>query len=59
MNGDRMTSLVVHTILFALTIFGSYRHSRALVRRSIMFVMYRDGIWAYICILGEYHHVMV
>lgn len=53
-----MIALVLDTILLMLTLLGSWRHFRSLGLQlrgqSIMYVVLRDGIWAYICVLREY-----
>lgn len=54
-----MMALVFDTILLVLTLVGSWRHFRSLgiqlQGRSIMYIVLRDGFWAYFCILREYH----
>lgn len=50
-------SLVFDTVLFAMTVYASWRHalmSRRLGGPSLGYILLRDGIWIYLSLLCEY-----
>lgn len=54
-HGSRTLSLAFETTLFALTLFrfASTVAAAPVHRHSILFVLVRDGTWAYAIIFGE------